>query len=623
MLLCLHLAMESAKTFVPPPKSKPELDPGVFERNLAALCEVDPELAACVAAAKPSGSEPLLRQTRDGGSNFSLSQPDGGESWFGRTSIPLVRAEALLGQFHPGMGNVLLAGMGEGTEATLLTKRLACHQAVFAWDPDSVSVRLALQLHDVSEAIRRQRLILLVCSDEQLTDTLCVWLAGHPGHLCPERIMIWPWHSHSEANSLRTRVEAAFHQTQAQRARALADLQAGAIGKSQPATKDLPKVEAANCVGILAIRAADETWMLAEDLAAGAQSSGWTPVSSTIRGPADMHPLARAQKLAAEAAWPPQWAVLLDMTRQEIRDVLPAQVPAVCWLQPGPSFDANLPARVGSDPIAVTCSAQRDRAVAFGIPPEQITICPPACVVSPAVEGGPAERDIDVLILADESPTDAASFGFQLPSHTAVWDRVTEMAAARLEKLVPEDLPSLLAAAERNTGAQLDEQLRQSIIEALLQRIVPTLMGRVLLETLKRQGFTAHVVSVAPGAGQTPLPERVELAGRAKVGIHLDMTGTGNGEALLLASAGAAVVARHCQHSGQAGGLGMLLREGSEMLSFRSVGQMAGHLRRLLTDQTYRQALSTAAIERCRAEHTPADRLRRLHAALSSWLRRP
>ena len=107
-----------------------DLDPGMWVRNLAALREADPDAAERIeTAAPPAGIEAVAARTRDGGVNFQLRRSDGSFTWLGRSSLPAVRAAELLKQFQSGTGNVLLAGIGEGTEAFLLTQSLAAHEA--------------------------------------------------------------------------------------------------------------------------------------------------------------------------------------------------------------------------------------------------------------------------------------------------------------------------------------------------------------------------------------------------------------------------------------------------------------------------------------------------------------
>ncbi len=191
------------------------LDPSIFQRNLDALTQRDPALANRLSplAAADAALPPLVR-TRDGHLNFRLPRPDGPPAWFGRSSIPGVRAEALLAQFHAGGGNVLLPGIGEGTEARLLTQRLARHQVVFIWESDIGILHLAIRLRDFAEPILAERLVFLVCPVSGLTPVLMDWVRSHPGRSCPTRLLMWPWQSMSEISACRSAVESAYQQSQ-------------------------------------------------------------------------------------------------------------------------------------------------------------------------------------------------------------------------------------------------------------------------------------------------------------------------------------------------------------------------------------------------------------------------
>lgn len=186
------------------------LDDSILSRNLDALRKVDVPLADRLAGLDPADGHPRLLRTRDGQTNFRLSSPDGHEYWLGWTSIPAVRAGALIEQFNPGDGNILLPGVGEGTEIAILLTKLKQDRRVFVWEPDGMAVRLALALRDYAVNLSTGRLVLLAGPLAELSSMLAAWLHRHPGVAFPTRMMMLPWHTPAETAEIRSAVEAAL-----------------------------------------------------------------------------------------------------------------------------------------------------------------------------------------------------------------------------------------------------------------------------------------------------------------------------------------------------------------------------------------------------------------------------
>ena len=198
----------------PPP---PAPDPAILDRNLKSLRTTDPDLADRLTHLDISPFNPTPALTRDGHLSLRYTHPGGQTQWLGRSSIPAARAAVLMEQFDPGQANVLLPAFGEGTEAETLLRKLEPHRAVFIWDPDLLTIRLVLALHDFAAPLAACRLVILQCSIQALGSTLSAWLAGHPSIQCPNRLMMWPWQTPVELSECRSAVEAAWHQSTAAR----------------------------------------------------------------------------------------------------------------------------------------------------------------------------------------------------------------------------------------------------------------------------------------------------------------------------------------------------------------------------------------------------------------------
>jgi len=181
------------------------IDPNVWQRNIEALRQVDPKTAQRLEAAKvPQQVEPAT--ARDGTPTWLVKSPDGRGQWFGRSSMPTIRAEGLLSQFDAGSGNVALAGIGTGLEAKLLCERLGRHRAVVVLETEPLNVVLALRLWDLSGHIRNHQLVVMVGDDqERLGKLLLEWCRQRPGFEVPARMLAWP-HLNRQQTSLYQRL---------------------------------------------------------------------------------------------------------------------------------------------------------------------------------------------------------------------------------------------------------------------------------------------------------------------------------------------------------------------------------------------------------------------------------
>src|SRR5437868_13697038 len=104
------------------PQTIPSLSP--LDQNIAALRIQCPTSARHLLDDKPPRS---LREAtaRDGVPTFAWTDDQGHTLWFGRSSMPTIRAVALIDSFQPGTENCLISPFGPGHEFALLLDRLA------------------------------------------------------------------------------------------------------------------------------------------------------------------------------------------------------------------------------------------------------------------------------------------------------------------------------------------------------------------------------------------------------------------------------------------------------------------------------------------------------------------
>ncbi len=599
----------------------PILDPAVLDRNARALEAVDPGLAARLREALGSGLagyEPA--GTRDGHVSLRTRLPDGSTCWLGRTSIPEVRAQALLDQFDPGTGNVVIPAFGQGREAALLLERLGPHRAVFVWETDALSLALPLAIHDFAESIRAQRLVLVLCGPEQLENVFVDWLASHPGHSPPARIMMWPWTTEQQLAPCQAALESAYRQTENRRDAELRQFHVGWPGAGQQGSP--------TCLAIMGLHARSLHWAWADTMHQAAQEIGWQSVVADIRQPGDVHPLARARKIKSALGSRLDWTLLLDVGRQDLQGSLPEATPAVCWLSDDERVEAIVAGLAGQDILAACTQRVADLARKAGFDAGRIVVCPLPVPCAAEIDGA---RPIDVAILADIGPLEAEPNGFRLQTEIEVWNRLRDMLAAGIETYRRDEAAGYLARAETQAGLRLESaESRAAVLDRVNRVLAPGLMWRGVSQKLAKHNVIAHVL----GEGWRSVPD-VLIADQpatyenlrqtcllAKVVVHADIGGRVDLATVLAAGCGAVLAARAHGDDRAPGGLGTMLKKDQEYAVFRTFAEMVEQVRRLLADESYRVGMARAARVRCLAEHTPRGRLMQLDAAVTSLLPR-
>lgn len=607
--------------------------PDNFDRNLAALRQNDSRLADRIAAVRQetfaAAHPPVPAATPDGRINFRLRRSEGVGYWFGRISIPSVRAEAVLAKFDAGQGNVFIPGLGEGSEVLLLSRRLGRHRAIFVWEEDPRAIMLAMHLHDYAQPLADERIVFLTGPPAALSDTLSGWLERHPGHLCPNRIMLWPWQIPMDLADVQAAVESAYARSDQQRQQALLRINDRLAALPVAAPDDAP-----TRLALLAARADPDTSFLIDALAKGAAGSGWSPVTVDVRKPGDVHPLARAEKLANSVEHLPELAVLIDISRHEVRAFLPDKVPSVAWLFSSAMVKALQPERLAAgDIVAVTSPYLMENAAKMGTEDRRLAVIPPPCLLGleEACTDESAERPVDVAIFADLGPTDAAVFGFTLTTPRNIWNTVVDLLSAQIEDYTgqPGRIEALFARAEKKLCTRIeDNQSRESMIEALEHGVAPRLTWKHIVQSLIDNDITVDIygrgwpeTSAAHIHPPATLEEQVAVLRQSKMMIHVDLHGAVSASAMLAAGNGAVLLARSHPRDGKPGGLCSLLKKDEEMVRFSHVRDLVHSIRRLLRNDAKRQKIAANAIKRCRAEHLPAASMKEVKIAASSFFR--
>lgn len=606
------------------------LDPHALQANLEALNRRFPRIAAALAGKQDIFSTAAVAPTRDGAVNFRIPGPAATTVWLGRTSVPRIRAQALIERFDAGETNVLLPGIGEGSEADLLLRRFSPHRAVFIWETEPANLLLALALHDYAAAIDSERLVPVLASESALIDALLATLRSLPGHLCPDRLLVWPWQRPTEIAGCRAALEHVYRQIEAERRDQLAE-----IRRKPP----LPAAPPPQCVAgepiprsavLFSLHSSEETWAWADAMTSVAASAGWNLPAIVVRTPADIHPLARAGRLQNLAGPAPAFAILLDICRSDLSDVLPDALPAVSWLTREPSSGADLvSSRIGPrDRLIVTNNRLSERLQSAGVSAERLTVRP--LPVLPACEEPPpdwADRPVDVAIVSHLWSTAPQAHGFDLPTHVKLWNAALDLLKPSLDRFTDDQAPGLLGRAEAALRMRLDNaEVRAAILRALAGPAATALILGQLTQALVTSGL--KISCHGEGWPETPGIERsrampgpagrLAIYRRAKCVLVLSTTGLAGWDVLLAAGAGAAVVWRTHPADRLPGGINTLLEPSREFIAFQRNPDATGTIRKLLGSPEAWRSLVTSVWDRCRRQHSPAAALAGVQAVATS-----
>ncbi len=590
------------------------IDPTILRRNLDALREIDPA-AADLFAALPVPAGATACRGRDGSATFRLVREDGREHWLGGTSAPTVSAPALLSGFDAGSGNVLLFGIGHGTEVSLLLRRIEPHRGVLVLEPDAAAAALALRLHDYTDAIRRRRLVILPAAMNDAEARLTEFLLRHEGYCCPERVLVWPWQDPVTIPSVRGLVERAAAAAGQERARAIADLHAR---WRQHPPAELP---ARPRVAVVALMAAPPVWDWAERAVAGLREIGCAAEEFVVRSPIDCHVARLAGRLDA---FQPDWALAIRASRNMLGSAVPPGVPIVSWLDPiGPDAKA-LAANLGPfDSIAVTSATLGRRLTEAGLPAERLAVVPLAA--QPTDEPPPPdhERPYDVVMLCDVAPPDPEALGLRLHTQQVLWRETAAIIRREAESFTSDRAEAVLAAAEQRAKMAIREpEVRQAFCNAIAEALGPAVVAVEAVQQMLAAGLCVHVWGTGweshPGAkscrrGPLPSPEETRvILSQTKSYVCIDINGFVGSDLFDAITCGAVVIWRRHPQDATDGGLGTLFAEGTDYLAFRTAQELVASCRKIISGDEIRSDVAASAMSRLRREHAFAQRVRKL-----------
>lgn len=455
----------------------------VFGTNLAALELRSGRLAKRLANVDiPPTVRPIIG--RDGSPTFRIDGDDCQWHYLGYTSMPSVRAAALVDGFNPDGGNVLIPKFGNGREVGALLERTASHCAVFVHGDDFLDVRLALTLTDFADDFRTGRLILLYGAD--LCKSLIGFFEAFPGYEFPQKMLAPPYMDTGTVESIRVSIHrAASHVAQMQ----LQQVKASTRILSERAGSDAEP----SSLGILTIDPRPMVVDVAEMIRSAATRSGMRITTCIPDRPDRCHCLARIQRLAHDGS---EAALLLNCGWGQLCDHIPEDYPATSWLLPGAKLLRGLTDGFASRHIVLAATPQLQReAVEAGVNAARVRLLEVASddTIFRTLdwkELEAADKRFDVACFGDFPDLQPGACGIVLESHQRLWDRLCATAAEQTH-LSPE---KVLETAEQVSGVVLtEEDLRNRFLALIRLRVLPSLQMRTAAESLRAANFDVKV----------------------------------------------------------------------------------------------------------------------------------
>jgi hypothetical protein len=508
--------------------------------------------------------------------------------------------------FQDGGRNVLLVGLGEGSELRLLLDRLGPHQAVMVVEEQAWSAALALRLHDFSEALQVGRMPLFV--GPAAWDDLRQFLLDHNGYLMPERLLSWPWFDAKAVADLSARLLELGRQVGQRRAERLANLRENRTAVSC--------IAAGRTIALISNVAQPRIHRLADRLSHAAEQLGWSTLRLVLDEPSTVHPLAAEEAMAAST---PAMHLLLETGPQSLQYRLPPGPLAVVCDHRMPlatEWVKSLPAAAS---LFVATEAQRSQAIGTGRPAERVHMLIPAASPSPPTSRREGDKT-RVLVLADGTDSSASAAGLHLASHCQLWDAATAIIEEYCDSYTDEKAAEVLAAAERRLKIRLDsEDVRAGLIERIRNALAPAVVRRAYCTALTQAGVDFDLHGDAwtgdPGLSshwQGPWPKpwmvREALAGAGAV-VSLRLGGEVLPPMMDCLAGGLAGLVRSHPSDQDVDGLRSVLDPSEHVWRFSSRAELVRLVRGFLRHPAEFAPRADAAARHVDAHHTWARRL--------------
>lgn len=442
--------------------------------NLRALSVCQSELAELLAGVDVSHATSCVG--RDGAPTFRMPTDDGHTVWLGRCSTPKVRAEALVENFGNLGDNIVAPAVGNGYEIRELLNRLPRHAAIFVIDRNLQHIALALTLHDFSDDLNNGRLVFL--ASDVPADDLANWFEQFPGYEYPQRMIKMTGLDDGAFDKARIVIE--------QSASRIATIQNELLQacRNRLAEKHYNTIDR---IAIISLDPRNNARDMTDALARSAGAMNKNTTTCIPSTPDRCHALKRLSATSEADA-----TVIINAGWGSLLPWIPDSYPSASWLLPDACLLPGKTDGFTSDHrIFASTPELRDQVIASGTAAEQVMILEPGC--DEAVWDHITSDDsptMDIAIVGDLADLSASACGITYSSHIQLWDVIREVATEN-SNLSPTEV---LQEAESLCDIRLnDEQIRNHILNAIRDRLIPTLAKRSVTKALADAGFKVNV----------------------------------------------------------------------------------------------------------------------------------
>lgn len=585
----------------------PCAEPAVFESNMAALRSALPVTARRIWESQPPEAL-TLTTARDGAPTHTWTDPAGSLCWLGRTTMPVIRAEALVASFQHGGANALLYGIGQGETLRRLLLSMSTYQAVTVIEQVPWVLRVVLGLHDFAADIDRRRLTLF--TGHEAWDDCRAFFLSEEGFLTPQRMLSWPWFD---------------PETIALASDRLADVQT-TVAEDRAARRDAPKPEKVTVadrpdrarIAVIAHAPDVSLHRLARRMQSAAESLDVSFRRFVLDDPRWVHPAAIEKALRQFA---PTILVLLDTVPEASPYALPTAPLLILSSHAGRLGEALLGRLPDSAMLAVRTHNQRQEAIARGLDPSQVVLLPPATTLCPRHK--PSSYGSRLCIWADEIDVSAKAVGLHLESHRRLWQAARKIIERRVDTYTDEDAEKTIGGAEKALGIRLSsDEVRSGLVQRVRDRLGPGLVRRAYCLTLARrglafdlygEGWTEDEILAAHHQGtRPPLAHEEDFPAHCGGLMFLDTSGTLSDRLLDGIASGLTCMVRRHPRDKTPDGIAAVLDADKHLVRFAARDECVRQASSFLSDPTRFVQRGTGAAEHILSAHTWHHRLEKI-----------